>query len=72
LGLLGLKLTSIKTSGKGKKNKIYQIDPETWNDGRNKIFAVWKRNAVIDLNILQGTPAAPILSDINKVPAGVS
>jgi hypothetical protein len=72
LGLLGLKLISIKTSGKGKKNKIYQIDPETWNDGRNKIFAVWKRNAVIDLNILQGTPAAPILSDINKVPAGVS
>jgi Domain of unknown function (DUF3854) len=72
LGLLGLKLVATKTSGKGKKNKIYQIDPETWHDGRNKIFAVWKRNAVVDLSILQGIPAAPILSDINKVPAGIS
>lgn len=33
LNLLGLKLKRI--------NEVYQIDPETLNDGREKIFAVW-------------------------------
>jgi len=33
LNLLGLKLRRV--------NEVYQIDPETLNDGREKIFAVW-------------------------------
>jgi Domain of unknown function (DUF3854) len=46
LGLLGLKLKVIKftTNNKGKKTKVHRIDPETWQDGRDQIFAIWRQN----------------------------
>jgi Domain of unknown function (DUF3854) len=50
LGLLGLKLKSTKstTSSKGRKTKIYTIDPETWIDGRDQIFRVWEKNIQVE------------------------
>jgi Domain of unknown function (DUF3854) len=64
LGILGLKLVANKpkNGAKGKKNKVYQIDPETWSDGREKIFAVWQGNSAISDPILNGTQPAIDLS----------
>jgi hypothetical protein len=67
LGVFGLKLkvTKSKTNSKGKKDKIYQIDSATWQDGRDQIFAVWRRNFNFDqvpeflpAPVLTTTPAA--------------
>jgi Domain of unknown function (DUF3854) len=46
LGLLGMKLKVLKstTNNKGKKTKVHVIDPETWQDGRDLIFGVWRQN----------------------------
>ncbi len=62
LGVFGLKLkvTKSKTNNKGKKDKIYQIDSATWQDGRDQIFVVWRRNFNFD-QVPEFLPA-PVLS----------
>ncbi|MEA5617902.1 plasmid replication protein, CyRepA1 family [Cronbergia sp. UHCC 0137] len=46
LGLLGLRLKRV--------NDIYQIDPDTLDDGRKKIFVVWQKRDELMLAHLKG------------------
>ncbi len=64
LGLFGLKLKAIKakTGGEDPKEKVYQIDPATWQDGREQIFAVWRRNFHFD-RVPEFLPATDLVTD---------
>jgi hypothetical protein len=64
LGLFGLKLKVIKaqTDAADSKEKVYQIDPTTWQDGREQIFAVWRRNFHFD-RVPEFLPAPELVTD---------
>jgi hypothetical protein len=56
LRLLGLKLKRVRflKNEQGTRIGIYQIDPESWNDGRHEIFTVWQQR---DANFLEHSQA---------------
>lgn len=64
LSLLGLKLKHFKPTGEVKlnQNKVYKIDPETINDGRQEIFKFWQNRDTLTLETVKLAKTARVLT----------